>query len=66
MKESLVEMSKKIISTVSYLINTGISANLYYDSDKHKKLKTAKSTFDKDVLNFIIGNKTYKLKIVKE
>jgi hypothetical protein len=58
--------NKKIITTLSYLINTGISSLLFYDRERHKKLEKAKAIFDKDQLIFIFNNKKYILTIQEE
>jgi hypothetical protein len=52
----------KIISTLSYLINFGISSERYYSTSSLSKLKDAKSFWDGDYLCFRIGDKVHKLK----
>ena len=59
--------SKKVVSTLAFLINAGISSTLYHDmSDQHKKLKGAKAYWDGDILCFKIQDKVYRLNVVKE
>lgn len=56
---------KKIVSTLAFLINAGISYLIYYDRERHKKLNTAKAFFDGNKLIFVINNQKYTLSISK-
>lgn len=61
--------NKKVISTLTHLINTGISTINYYDvgaNPKHKKLKKAVAYWDGETLCFKIKNKIHRLIVISE
>jgi len=61
--------NKKVISTLTHLINTGISAITYYDistNPKHKKLKKAVAYWEGDVLCFRYKDKVHRLMVIAE
>lgn len=58
--------TKKIISTISWLIGAGISSVRYYDYNKHPKLDGAKSYWRGNILCFQIDGKEYCFKRVEE
>lgn len=57
--------NKKVITTLAYLINAGISSIRYYDNDSHPKLKDCKAYWDGDKLCFKINNKVYYLAVLE-